>query len=99
MTADGTNHTNVGSEGVSDKEDRFGFLQSKSTDPILQAQVEREQINLDQLYLDSTSSFHQMFNSKHLDGVKNVSTVLYGSCNVGTTFSNEKGWYKGLFHM
>ena len=28
-----------------------------------------------------------------------VNTILRGSCNDSTKFSNEKGWYKGLFHM
>ena len=28
-----------------------------------------------------------------------MSTVLRGSCNAGTTFSNDKGWYKDLFCM
>ena len=40
-----------------------------------------------------------MFDASHLDDVKKFSTILRGSCNVGTTFSDEKGWYKGLFHM
>ena len=52
MAADGTSHTNVGTEDFADKEDSFGFLQSKSTNHLLHAQVEREQLNPDHLYLD-----------------------------------------------
>ena len=40
-----------------------------------------------------------MFYNKHLDDVQTVNTILRGSYNVGTTFFNEKVWYKGLFHM
>ena len=40
-----------------------------------------------------------MSDAYHLDNIKRVSTILHGSCNAGTTFSNEKGWYKGLFQM
>ena len=40
-----------------------------------------------------------MFDASHLDDVRKVRTILHGSCNTGTTFSDEKGWYKGLFHM
>ena len=40
-----------------------------------------------------------MFDANHLDDVQTVSTILRGSCNDGTKLSNEKGCYKGLFHM
>ena len=40
-----------------------------------------------------------MFYASHLSDVKNFSTILRGSCNAGTTLSDEKGWYKGLFHI
>ena len=40
-----------------------------------------------------------MFDAKHLDDVQTVNTILRGSYNAGTTFFNEKVWYKGLFHM
>ena len=92
MAADGTSHNNVGTEDFADEEDGFGFLRSKSTNPLLQAQVDHEQLNPDRLYLESTSSFHQMFDAKNLDGVKTVNTILRGGCNIGTTLSNEKGW-------
>ena len=99
MTADGTIHNNVGTEDFANEDEGLCFLQSKFTNPLLQAQVEREQLNPDHLYLDSTSSFHRIFDAKHLDDVQTVRNILRGSCNVGTKLSNEKGWYKGLFHM
>ena len=99
-SAKGTSHINVATEDNEDAvEDGFGFLQSKSNDPQLHDQVQREQLNPGHLYLDSNSFFCQMFNESHLENVKKVSTILRGSCNVGTTFSDKKGWYKGLFHM
>ena len=99
MKDDGTSHTNFGTEDFADEEDGFGFLQSKLTNPLLKAQVEREQHNPDHLYLDLTSSFHQMFDTKHLDDVQTASTILRISCNADTTFSSEKGWCKGFFDM
>ena len=49
MAADVTRHTNVGTEYFDYEEDGFGFLQSKSNDPLLQARFEREQLNPDHL--------------------------------------------------
>ena len=96
-SAKDTSHINV---AIEDKvEYGFGFLQIKSNNPHLHDQAEREQLNSDHLYLDSTSPFHQMFDASHIDNVKNVSTILRGSCNASTTLSEMKGWYKGLFHM
>ena len=80
-------------------EDGFGFLQRKFNDLHLNDQVEHKQLNPDNLYIDGTSSLHQTFDASHLDDVKKVSTILRGSFNAGTTFSEEKFWYKGLFHM
>ena len=51
------------------------------------------------MYLDSTSSFHQMFTDKHLLDVEKVAIRLRGECNAGTTHSNEKGWFKDIFYM
>ena len=89
-SAKGTSHINVATED--EVEYGFGFLQSKSNNPRLHYQDERKQLNPDHLYLDSTSSFHQMFDVSHLDDVRKVSTILRVSCNVNTTFSDEKGW-------
>ena len=40
-----------------------------------------------------------MFDASHLEEVKKVSTILSVSCNSSTNFFDDKGWYKGLFHM
>ena len=99
-SAKGTRHISVAAEdNVDAVEDGFVFLESKSNDPSLHDQVERKQINPDHLCLDSTSYFHQMFDPSHLDVVKKVSTILRGSCNASTNFSDNKGWHKVLFHM
>ena len=60
---------------------------------------ERQTQNEDFMYLDSTSSFHRIFTDKHLLDVEKVAIRLRGECNAGTTHSNEKGWFKDLFHM
>ena len=93
----GSSHPNVSTED--EVEDKFGFLRSKSNDPRLHDQAERKQLNLDHLYLDSTSSFHRLFDASHLDDVRKVSNILRGSCNDGITFSDEEGCYKCLFHV
>ena len=80
-------------------EDGFGFLQSKSNNPHLHDQDECEKLNPDHLYLESTSSFNEMFDASHLDDVIKVNTILRGIYNAVTTFYDKKGWYKVLFHM
>ena len=57
----------------------------------------RRTLDPNKLYLDSTSSFHQMFTDEHLDEIKQVEVVLRGHCNAGTSFSDEKGPYLDLF--
>ena len=74
-------------------------MHSKSENPHLYDKAELKQLNPDHLYLDSTSYFHHIFGVSHLDNVKKFRTILRVSCNSGTTFSDKKGWYKGLFHM
>ena len=49
-SAKGTSHINVATEDNADAvENWFGFLQSKSNDPRLHDQVERNKLNLDHL--------------------------------------------------
>ena len=81
------------------KEDAFAFLQKDYEDPRVVKERERQTLNEDFMYLYSTSSFHQMFTYKHLLDVEKVAIRLWGECNAGTTHSNEKGWFKDLFHM
>ena len=100
VSVKGTSHINVATEDDADAvEDGFVFLQRKSNDPRLHDQIERKKLNTDHLCLDITSSVNQMFDASHLDDVKRVSTILRGSCNASTNFSDNKGWHKVLFHM
>ena len=62
------------------------------------AQVGRETLKPSYLYLDSTLSFHQMFSSKYMTGIKKVSTSLRGKCNGGVSYSDEKGDVLHLFN-
>ena len=59
----------------------------------------RRTLDPNKLYLDSTSSFHQMFIDKHLEDIKQVEVVRRGYCNAGTSYSDEKGVYLDLFEM
>ena len=62
------------------------------------AQVARETLHEDRCYLDSCSSFHQVFTRKHLSDVTKMMTRLKGDCNTGTTYSSLKGWWSH-FHI
>ena len=80
-------------ETSADREEAgFGFLQSSE-------RAESDYLNKDKAFLDTTLSFHQVRTTEHFSGVEKVSNILRGSCNVGTTYSDEKGWCKGRFHM
>ena len=94
---DGQPHINM--EIKEYKEDAFTFLQKDYDNPRVVKERERQTLNEDFMYLDSTSSFHHMFTDKHLLDVEKVAIRLRGECNAGTTHSNEKWWFKDLFHM
>ena len=79
------------------EEAEFAFLQKHSDSP--QMAHARRTLDPNKLYLDSTSSFHQMFTDEHLADIKQVEVVLRGHCNAGTSFSDEKGIYLDLFEM
>ena len=79
------------------EEAEFAFLQKHSNNP--QMAHARRTLDPNKLYLDSTSSFHQMFTDEHLEDIKQVEVVLSGHCNAGTSFSDEKGVYLDLFKM
>ena len=59
----------------------------------------RDTLDPNKLYLVTTSSFHQMFTSLHLDEIRTVETTQHGRFNAGTTTSNKKGMYLNLFYM
>ena len=61
---DGQAHINV--EIKEDEEDAFTFLQRDYDDLRVVKEQERQTLNEEFMYLDSTSSFHQMFTDKHL---------------------------------
>ena len=61
-------------------------------------QVAQETLHEDRCYLDSYSSFHQVFTRKYLSDITRMMTRLKGNCNAGTTYSNLKGLWS-YFHM
>jgi hypothetical protein len=71
------------------------FLRNKSTNAAIL--TTRKTLNPHRLYLDSTSSFHQVFSDKHLDHLKTVGVTLCTNCTAGTNFATEKGWFQDLF--
>ena len=105
--ADGQAHLNIDPKDVSAEaqdqwmldeaeEEDFAFLQPNS-DPKLVAK--RKTLDPNKLYLDSTSSFYQMFTEQHLDNIKKSEVTLRGHCNAGTSYSDEKGKYLDLFKL
>jgi hypothetical protein len=93
----GINEADV--DGITAHEDDynedFAFIQSTRRN----VAPTRSNLGRDKLYLDTTSSFHQMFHADHLEDVRKVSTTLKAHCNAGTTHSDEKGMLLGLFDM
>ena len=79
-------HINV--EVKEDKEEAFSFLQNYYDNPCMVKKRERRTLNEEFMYLDSTSSFYQMFTDKHLLDVEKVAIRLRGECNASTTNSN-----------
>jgi hypothetical protein len=77
--------------------DGIGFLQNKSTNvPVV---TTWKTLNPHRLYLDSTSSSHQVFTDEHLDHLKTAGVTLRADCNAGTNFATKKGWFQDLFHL
>jgi hypothetical protein len=75
----------------------IGFLQNESTNPRVIAT--HKTLDPHQLYLDSTSSFHQVFTEEHLDNLHLAGATLRANCNAGTNFATKKGWYHDLFNL
>jgi hypothetical protein len=65
----------------------IGFLQNESTNPRVIAT--RKTLNPQRLYLDSTSSFHQVFTEEHLDNLRFAGATLCANCNAGTNFATK----------
>jgi hypothetical protein len=89
----GMAHISVGDEEF----EGIGFLQSKSVNPRIVAM--RKTLDPHWLYLNSTSSFHQVFTEEHLDNLRLAGATLRANCNAGTNFATEKGWYHDLFNL
>jgi hypothetical protein len=75
----------------------IGFLQNESSNPRVVAT--RKTPDPQQLYLDSTSSFHQVFTEEHLDNLWLAGATLRTNCNAGTNFATKEGWYHDLFNL
>jgi hypothetical protein len=89
----GMAHISVGKDVLNG----IGFLQNKSTNAAVI--TTRKTLNPHRLYLDSTSSFHQVFTDKHLDHLKMAVVTLHADCNAGNNFATKKGWFQDLFHL
>jgi hypothetical protein len=63
----------------------IGFLQNKSTNAAVVAT--HKTLNPCCLYLDSTSSFHQVFTKEHLNYLNTAGITLRANCNAGTNFA------------
>ena len=60
-----------------DNDLNFAFMQNEVEDsPILKEQRARETLKPSYIYLDSTSSFHQMFRAKYMTDVHQVDIAL-----------------------
>ncbi len=75
----------------------IGFLQNESTNPRVIAT--RKTLDPQRLYLDSTSSFRQVFTKEHLDNRCLTGATLRADCYAGTNFATKKGWYRDLFDL
>ncbi len=75
----------------------IGYLQNKSSNPRVIAMCKT--LDPQQLYLNSTSSFHQVFTEEHLDNLRLAGTTLRANCNAGANFATKKGWYRDLFDL
>ena len=59
----------------------------------------RDTLEPNKLYMDTDSSFHQIFTAPHLYEIRTLEPTLHGHCNYGTTISNKKGVYIHLFDI
>ncbi len=80
-------------------EDGLACIQAEEDNKQVQQQQRRKTLKQSYLYLDSMSSFNQMFVDRHLDDVKEVGVTLRGKCNAGAIFSKEKGMLLDMFSM
>ena len=107
-TVAGQAHAQVEVEEVEDREwhqddEEDGFVCVLQGEDELQdlgrKQVVRETLKSNYFYLDSMSSFNQMFERNYLGTVNKVGVTLRGKCNAGVVSSNEKGYLMDMFSM
>ena len=78
----------------------FAFMQNeREGNSMLKAQRARKTLKPSYIYLDSTSSFHQMFWANYMKDVRQVDVALRGKCNGGESHSDEKGCVLDMFCM
>ncbi len=65
----------------------------------VQQHKQQETLKPTYLYLDSMSSFYQVFSEKYLEEVKEVGITLCGKYNAGVVLSNEKGMLRNISCM
>ncbi len=76
------------------------FLQGgQTTDSLVAEQQKQEKLNKGCIYLESISSFNQIFTTKHLSEVKKVGVTLQDKCNAGVEYSDKKGFILDMFNM
>ena len=77
-----------------DYDEDFAFIQSSSNPIVVQA---RKTLDKHKVYLDSTSTFNQVFEEQLLTHKAKVSTTLRAHCNAGVSYADEKGNLLGMF--
>ena len=83
-----------------DEEDRFVLFQAADKDkPIVKEPVCRETLTPTYLYLDSLSSYHQVFMREHLKHVKQVGVTLRGMYNAGVIHDDKKCQLLDMFYV
>ena len=82
-------------EHPDDYNEEYAFIQPASSHPaVVQA---RRTLDKNKVYLDSTSTFNQVFEEELLDHQGKVSTTLRAHCNAGVSHADEKGILLGMF--
>ncbi len=76
------------------------FLQGgQTTNALVAKQKKQERLIKGRIYLDSMSSFNQVFTDKHLSEVSKVGVTLRDKCNAGVVYSDKKGFVLDMFNM
>ena len=99
----GQAHIQVSVEDVNEHQDDYivalAFIQANNKYNAIEQHKQRETLKPTYLYLDSISSFYQVFSNKYLEKVKEMGVTLRGKCNAGMVFLNEKDMLLDMFCM